>query len=89
MVDIEDLLERVEDVIDILLIVSDALNKGVSSMDSMTDVIEDMELSDINKKELVKFMVKFMLLVIHDVTTKLGKIKEKLEGIYKELESTG
>ena len=89
MTDMEELMERVEDIIGDLLIISDTLDKGVSSMDSMTDAIDDMKISDDETKELAKFMVRFMLAVINDVVPKLNEVKKDIEDIYKELETMG
>jgi len=89
MTDIEDVMERVEDIVGDLLIVSDTLDKGVSAMDSMVDAIDDMKLSSEEERELAKTMVRFMLMVINDVEPKLSEIKKDLEDINKELETTG
>lgn len=89
MSDMEELMERVEDIIGDLLIISDTLDKGVSSMDSMTDAIDDMKISDDETKELAKFMVRFMLAVINDVVPKLNEVKKDIEDINKELETMG
>ena len=86
---IEDVMERVEDVVSDLLLVSDVLDKGVSAMDSMSDAIDDMKISDDKKREFAKFMVGFMLELINDVVPKLNEIKKDLEDINKELETTG
>ena len=89
MVNIEDVMERVEDIVSDLLLVSDTLDKGVSAMDSMTDAIDDMKISDDKERELARFMVRFMLAVINDVVPKLNEIKRDLEDINKELETMG
>ena len=89
MTDIEDVMERVEDIVGDLLIVSDTLDKGVSAMDSMTDAIDDMKLSSEEERELAKNMVRFMLKLISDVMGKLGEIKRDLEDVSKELETMG
>ena len=89
MTDIEDVMDRVEDIVGDLLIVSDTLDKGVSAMDSMTDAIDDMELSEGDKRELAKNMVRFMLKLINDTTSKLDEIRKDLEDINKELEAVG
>jgi hypothetical protein len=75
MTDIEDVMERVEDIVDSLLLVSDTLDKGVSAMDAMTDAIDDMELSSEEERELAKNMVRFMLKLISDVMGKLSEVK--------------
>jgi len=87
--DIEDVMERIEDIVGDLLIVSDTLDKGVSAMDSMTDAIDDMELSEGDEKELAKTMVRFMLKLISDVMGKLSEVKKDLEDVSKELETMG
>jgi len=87
--DIEDVMDRVEDIVGDLLIVSDTLDKGVSAMDSMTDAIDDMELSEGDKRELAKNMVRFMLKLINDTTSKLDEIRKDLEDVSKELEAVG
>ena len=87
MTDIEDVMDRVEDIVGDLLIVSDTLDKGVSAMDSMTDAIDDMEISSEEERELAKNMVRFMLKLISDVMGKLGEIKKDLEDVSKELEA--
>jgi len=89
MTNIEDVMERVEDVISDLLIISDTLDKGVSAMDSMSDAIDDMKISDDKEREFAKFMVRFMLELINDVVPKLGEVKKDLEDINKELETMG
>ena len=89
MSNVEDLLERVEDIVGDLLIVSDTLDKGVSAMDAMTDAIDDMELSEGDEKELAKTMVRFMLKLISDVMGKLSEVKKDLEDVSKELETMG
>lgn len=89
MTDIEDVMERVEDIVDSLLLVSDTLDKGVSAMDSMIDAIDDMELSSEEERELAKAMVRFMLRLINDTISKLGEIKKDLEDINKELGTMG
>ena len=89
MTDIEDVMERVEDIVGDLLIVSDTLDKGVSAMDSMVDAIDDMKLSSEEERELAKNMVRFMLMVINDVVPKLSEIKKDLEDVNKELEAVG
>jgi methyl-accepting chemotaxis protein len=89
MTDIEDLLERVEDIIGDLLIVSDTLDKGVSSLDSMNDAIDDMKISENEAKELARFMIRFMLMLINDVKSKLDEIKKDVEDVNKELETMG
>lgn len=89
MTDIEDVMERVEDIVGDLLIVSDTLDKGVSAMDSMVDAIDDMKLSSEEERELAKTMVRFMLMVINDVEPKLSEIKKDLEDVNKELEAVG
>jgi len=86
---IEDVMERVEDVISDLLFISDTLDKGVSAMDSMSDAIDDMRLSDNEKREFARFMVRFMLELINDVVPKLDELKRDLEDISKELETMG
>jgi len=82
-------MERVEDIVDSLLLVSDTLDKGVSAMDSMTDAIDDMELSSEEERELAKNMVRFMLKLIGDVMGKLSEVKKDLEDVSKELETMG
>jgi hypothetical protein len=89
MTDIEDLMDRVEDIVGDLLIVSDTLDKGVSAMDSMTDAIDDLRVNNDEKREIARFMVRFMLAVINDVVPKLGEIKRDLEDVSKELETMG
>ncbi len=89
MTDIEDVMDRVEDIVGDLLIVSDTLDKGVSAMDAMTDAIDDMKLSSEEGRELAKNMVWFMLKLISDVMGKLGEIKRDLEDVNKELETVG
>ena len=89
MTDIENVMDRVEDIVGDLLIVSDTLDKGVSAMDSMTDAIDDMELSEGDKRELAKTMVWFMLKLISDVMGKLSEVKKDLEDVSKELEAVG
>ena len=89
MTDIEDVMERVEDIVDSLLLVSDTLDKGVSAMDSMVDAIDDMKLSNEEERELAKNMVWFMLKLVSDVMGKLGEIKKDLEDVNKELETMG
>ena len=89
MVDIEDLMDRLEDIIGDLLMISDTLDKGVSAMDSMSDAIDDMKISNDKKREFAKFMVRFMLELINDVVPKLGEIKRDLEDVNKELEAMG
>jgi len=89
MTDIEDVMERVEDIVGDLLIVSDTLDKGVSAMDSMTDAIDDMKLSNEEERELAKNMVRFMLKLISDVMGKLSEVKKDLEDVSKELETMG
>jgi len=89
MTDIEDVMERVEDIVGDLLIVSDTLDKGVSAMDSMTDAIDDMKLSNEEERELAKNMVRFMLKLISDVMGKLSEVKKDLEDVNKELETMG
>jgi uncharacterized protein YoxC len=89
MTDVEDVMERVEDIVGDLLIVSDTLDKGVSAMDAMTDAIDDMKLSSEEERELAKTMVRFMLMVINDVVPKLSEIKKDLEDVNKELEAVG
>jgi hypothetical protein len=76
--DIEDVMERVEDIVGDLLIVSDTLDKGVSAMDSMTDAIDDMKLSNEEERELAKNMVRFMLKLVSDVMGKLSEVKRTL-----------
>jgi hypothetical protein len=76
--DIEDVMERVEDIVGDLLIVSDTLDKGVSAMDSMTDAIDDMKLSNEEERELAKNMVWFMLKLVSDVMGKLSEVKRTL-----------
>jgi hypothetical protein len=87
--DIEDVMERVEDIVGDLLIVSDTLDKGVSAMDSMTDAIDDMKLSNEEERELGKNMVRFMVKLISDVMGKLSEVKKDLEDVNKELETMG
>ena len=89
MTDIEDVMERIEDIVGDLLIVSDTLDKGVSAMDAMTDAIDDMEISSDETRELAKTMVRFMLKLINDTTSKLDEIKKDLEDVSKELEAVG
>jgi len=89
MTDIEDVMDRVEDVVGDLLIVSDTLDKGVSAMDSMIDAVDDLRVNNDEKREIARFMVRFMLAVINDVVPKLGEIKRDLEDINKELETMG
>jgi len=89
MTDIEDVMDRVEDIVGDLLIVSDTLDKGVSAMDAMTDAIDDMEISSDETRELAKTMVRFMLKLINDTTSKLDEIKKDLEDVSKELEAVG
>ena len=89
MTDVDDLMDRVEDVVSDLLVISDTLDKGVSAMDSMSDAIDDLKISDFNRKDMAKAMVKFMLMVINDVTSKLNEVKKDLEDIYRELETMG
>ncbi len=89
MTDIEDVMERVEDIVGDLLIVSDTLDKGVSAMDAMTDAIDDMKLSSEEERELAKNMVRFMLKLISDVMGKLSEVKKDLEDVNKELEAVG
>ena len=89
MTDIEDVMERIEDIVGDLLIVSDTLDKGVSAMDAMTDAIDDMKLSSEEERELAKNMVRFMLKLISDVMGKLSEVKKDLEDINKELEAVG
>jgi hypothetical protein len=89
MTDIEDVMDRIEDIVGDLLMVSDTLDKGVSAMDAMTDAIDDMKLSSEEERELAKTMVRFMLKLISDVTGKLGEIKRDLEDVNKELETMG
>jgi len=87
--DIEDVMERVEDIVGDLLIVSDTLDKGVSAMDAMTDAIDDMKISSEEERELAKNMVRFMLKLISDVMGKLSEVKKDLEDVSKELETMG
>jgi methyl-accepting chemotaxis protein len=89
MTDVEDVMERIEDIVGDLLIVSDTLDKGVSAMDSMTDAIDDMKLSNEEERELAKTMVRFMLKLINDTTSKLDEIRKDLEDVNKELEAVG
>ena len=89
MTDIEDVMERIEDIVGDLLIVSDTLDKGVSAMDAMTDAIDDMEISSDETRELAKTMVRFMLMLINETTSKLDEIKKDLEDVNKELEAVG
>jgi hypothetical protein len=89
MTDIEDVMDRIEDIVGDLLIVSDVFDKGVSAMDAMTDAIDDMKLSSEEERELAKTMVKFMLMLINDVAPKLSEIKKDLEDVNKELEAMG
>ena len=89
MTDIEDVMDRVEDVVGDLLIVSDTLDKGVSAMDSMIDAVDDLRVNNNEKREIARFMVRFMLAVINDVVPKLGEIKRDLEDVSKELETMG
>ena len=89
MTDIENIMDRVEDIVGDLLIVSDTLDKGVSAMDAMTDAIDDMEISSDETRELAKTMVRFMLKLINDTTSKLDEIKKDLEDVSKELEAVG
>jgi methyl-accepting chemotaxis protein len=89
MTDMEDVMERIEDIVGDLLIVSDTLDKGVSAMDSMVDAIDDMKLSSEEERELAKTMVRFMLKLISDTTSKLDEIRKDIEDINKELETTG
>jgi len=89
MTDIDDLMDRLEDVVSSLLLISDTLDKGVSAMDSMTDAIDDMKISNDEKRELARFMVRFMLVVINDVVPKLSEVKRDIEDIYRELEAMG
>ena len=89
MTDIEDVMDRVEDIVSDLLIVSDTLDKGVSAMDAMTDAIDDMEISSEEERELAKNMVRFMLKLINDTTSKLDEIRKDLEDVSKELEAVG
>ena len=89
MTDIEDVMDRVEDIVGDLLIVSDTLDKGVSAMDAMTDAIDDMEISSDETRELAKTMVRFMLMLINETTSKLDEIKKDLEDVNKELEAVG
>jgi len=89
MTDIEDVMERIEDIVGDLLIVSDTLDKGVSAMDAMTDAIDDMKLSSEEERELAKTMVRFMLMLINETTSKLDEIKKDLEDVNKELEAVG
>jgi methyl-accepting chemotaxis protein len=89
MTDIEDVMERIEDIVGDLLMVSDTLDKGASAMDAMTDAIDDMKLSSEEERELAKTMVKFMLMLINDVAPKLSEIRKDIEDINKELETMG
>jgi methyl-accepting chemotaxis protein len=89
MTDVEDVMERIEDIVGDLLIVSDTLDKGVSAMDSMVDAIDDMKLSSEEERELAKTMVRFMLKLINDTTSKLDEIRKDLEDVNKELEAVG
>jgi methyl-accepting chemotaxis protein len=89
MTDIEDVMDRVEDIVGDLLIISDTLDKGVSAMDAMTDAIDDMKLSNEEERELAKTMVRFMLKLINDTTSKLDEIKKDIEDVNKELETMG
>jgi len=89
MTNIEDVMERVEDVISDLLLISDTLDKGVTAVDNMSDAIDDMKISDDKEREFAKFMVRFMLELINDVVPKLGEVKKDLEDINKELETMG
>jgi len=89
MVDIEDLMDRLEDIIGDLLMISDTLDKGVSAMDSMSDAIDDMKISNDKEREFAKFMVRFMLELINDVVPKLNEVKRDLEDVNKELETMG
>ena len=89
MTDIEDVMERIEDIVGDLLIVSDTLDKGVSAMDAMTDAIDDMKLNNEEERELAKTMVRFMLMLINETTSKLDEIKKDLEDVSKELEAVG
>jgi len=89
MTNIEDVMERVEDVISDLLLISDTLDKGVTAVDNMSDAIDDMKISDDKEREFAKFMVRFMLELINDVVPKLGEVKKDLEDISKELETMG
>jgi archaellum component FlaC len=86
---IEDVMERVEDIVNSLLLVSDTFDKGVSAMDALIDAIEDMKLNESDKRELTKNMIKFMLRLISDVTGKLSEVKKDLEDVNKELEAVG
>ena len=89
MAKIEDVMERVEDIVSDLLLVSDTLDKGVSAVDSISDATDDMKLSNDEKKEIARFMVRFMLGLINDVVPKLNKVKRDLEDISKELGTMG
>jgi len=89
MTDIEDVMERIEDIVGDLLIVSDTLDKGVSAMDAMTDAIDDLKLNNEEERELAKTMVRFMLMLINETTSKLDEIKKDLEDVSKELEAVG
>ena len=89
MTDIEDVMERIEDIVGDLLIVSDTLDKGVSAMDAMTDAIDDLKLNNEEERELAKTMVRFMLMLINETTSKLDEIKKDLEDVNKELETVG
>ena len=89
MTNIEDVMERVEDVISDLLLISDTLDKGVTAVDNMSDAIDDMKISDDKEREFAKFMVRFMLELINDVIPKLDEVKKDLEDINKELETMG
>jgi len=86
---IGDVMERVEDIVNSLLLISDELDKGVSAMDSMVDAIDDMRINEGDEKELAKAMVRFMLKLISDVMGKLTEVKKDLEDVNKELEAMG
>jgi len=85
----EDVMERVEDIVNSLLLISDELDKGVSAMDSMVDAIDDMRINEGDERELAKAMVRFMLKLISDVMGKLTEVKKDLEDVSKELEAVG
>jgi len=89
MTNVEDVMERVEDIVNSLLLISDELDKGVSAMDSMVDAIDDMRINEGDERELAKAMVRFMLKLISDVMGKLTEVKKDLEDVSKELEAMG
>jgi len=84
-----DLMERVEDIVNDLLLVSDMFDKGVSAMDAIVDTIDDMKISDSDEREIARFIIEFALKLISDVMSKLDEIEKDLEDIERELETTG